>query len=196
MMSRGLTLAVLSAALVLSLVSYASAAQAFGHCLDVPLANPFDAKEYANGQAWYEIARTPFFFEDNLVCVNAHYTLNADGTVTVLNKGNDKTPAGVLKSIQGSATIPDPTKPASLMVKFPGAPVSAPYKIVMDSGSIALIYSCTAIGIEKFEYGWILSRTPTISDADYTATINAAAKVGIDVARFSKTLQGGDCKYE
>ena len=47
----------------------------------------FDVDRYAGH--WYEVARIDHFFEKGLVRTSADYSRNADGTVTVINRGFD-----------------------------------------------------------------------------------------------------------
>ena len=48
---------------------------------------PFDAQKYLG--KWYEMARLDYFFERNLDNVTAHYSLNDNGTIKVVNRGFD-----------------------------------------------------------------------------------------------------------
>ena len=50
-------------------------------------------------------------------------------------------------------------------------------------------YSLVTVGTPSRDYLWILSRTPTISAAQYEAAVNNATRQGFDTARLEKTVQ-------
>src|SRR4051812_32664432 len=72
---------------------------------------------------WYQIAALPQFFSFNAKCVTAEYSLNADGTIKVVNKqiGADGQPA----EITGKATVEPNSGNAKLRVGFFGIQPSA-----------------------------------------------------------------------
>lgn len=47
----------------------------------------FDVEKYMGH--WYEIARMGYYFERNVKHATADYSLNKDGTITVINRGYD-----------------------------------------------------------------------------------------------------------
>src|SRR4051812_1250160 len=59
-----------------------------------------DLKRYQG--TWYELARLPMFFQRNCVQSEAHYALNPDGSVEVLNRC--KTSDGTWQQARGTAT--------------------------------------------------------------------------------------------
>jgi apolipoprotein D and lipocalin family protein len=68
---------------------------------------------------WYEIARLDHRFERDLQAVTAQYSLNDDGTVTVVNSGFS-TEAGELKRVEGKAKFVGDPDTGHLKVSFFG----------------------------------------------------------------------------
>ena len=126
------------------------------------------------------------------------YTLNpSNGTVTVDNADNKGSPSGERNSFYGYAKQ---VSGGHFEVKFPPAPVYAPYDVVVLKGEAetgyeaAVIYSCTIL----YRSMWVLSRTPLLEGAvTYESLIMEAEKLGIDVKTLNMqmTHQGSDCKY-
>ncbi|CAH1802222.1 unnamed protein product [Owenia fusiformis] len=81
---------------------------------------------------WYQMYTSPVVlntFERDAVCVYAEYALRPDGkSISVFNANRVKVPTGPPKNITGYATLTD--QPGYLMVKFPVAPVAAPYIVI------------------------------------------------------------------
>jgi apolipoprotein D and lipocalin family protein len=65
---------------------------------------------------WYQVAHFPSFFLKNCERSTAEYSLNADGTIAVLNKCYKNNL--VKSSIQGTASAPNPSEPTKLKVDF------------------------------------------------------------------------------
>ncbi len=127
---------------------------------------------------WYEIARYPNFFETNCENVTAEYTLQEDGTVSVLNIC--RSGAGEeTERIEGTARVPDPDETAKLVVSFPSAPFPAPYWII----DLAPDYSYAVVGDPTRNFLWILSRTPTLDSALYESILGRIAELGYDTGR-------------
>jgi len=82
---------------------------------------------------WIQAYASPFVFstfERNGVCVAATYGLNDNGTISVFNQLRLSTYDGELQSIEGYATISDPSEPGKISVQFPQNIIPAPYWIV------------------------------------------------------------------
>lgn len=56
---------------------------------NVTAVTPFELNQYL--RQWHEIARLDHRFEQGLTQVSTHYSLNAAGSVKVLNRGFDQT---------------------------------------------------------------------------------------------------------
>lgn len=102
----------------------------FVNCLTT--VSEVDLNKYSG--LWIQVYSSPFVthtFEKNGVCVAATYGLNDDGTVSVFNQMRISSYDGELSTIQGYATIPDPSEPGQLSVKLgDNSFYGAPYWIV------------------------------------------------------------------
>lgn len=157
---------------------------------------PVDTLDLAKySGVWYEIARTPFFFERNCYCSTAKYTLNQDGTVGVENSCNWKSPNGEFNIAEGTATPVDDVKgtvtTGHLKVKL-GWWGSSSY-LVLDVDDD---YQYALVGSPDREHMWVLSRTPSLDDKIYYTLIDDAREQGYHVAKIIKTYQGPDCSTE
>ena len=157
---------------------------------------------------WYEIADSASFkelFEKGLQCTVANYTLQGSGNgtyVEVDNYGRYDSPTGPIKRAIGKALQ---VSGAKLKVKFPGAPVYAPYWIVDLLGdastgfSVSLVWSCSSVlGVFTFSNMWVLSRTPQLPAGVTLDDLYAkATALGIDVAslKMTPTAQPPTCLY-
>ena len=122
---------------------------------------------------WYEIARFDHSFERGVEQAKANYTLNEDGTIKVVNSGIKN---GKPKTAIGKGKVTD--TPALLRVSFFG-PFYADYRVMMIDDD----YAYALVGSGGADYLWILSRTPTISDAVKSALLVEARRRGYDTSK-------------
>jgi len=147
---------------------------------DIPAVSPVDLPRYAG--TWYEIARFDHSFERNLTHVTATYTLNDNGTVTVLNQGKKEGKASVAK---GKARLAGKNTPGILKVRFFG-PFGGLYKIIaLDTAGYQ--YSMITSGTRN--YLWILSRTPRMDEAIYQSLLERAKGFGFDLSGLIRVPQ-------
>ena len=145
----------------------------------LPVVPQLDLDRYA-GQ-WHEIARYPNFFERMCVGdVTAHYTRNADGTVSVVNACRKED--GSMQRAEGLARV---VAPARLEVRFAPAWLGFLPFVWGDYWVIDLApdYSHAVIGEPSREYLWILARNPRMDDATYARITGGLAALGYDPAR-------------
>ena len=112
---------------------------------------------------WYSIASIPTTFERSCVAgTTAEYTLLENGQIQVVN--TCYTSEGKKQVATGRAWIPDKETPTKLKVSFvkflwfwlfPGDY----WIIVLDPD-----YQYAVVGNPSYKYGWILSRSPQLSD--------------------------------
>ena len=106
---------------------------------------------------WYEIARLPHYFERDMDYVEAEYSLNADGTIRVENRGvrgNEK------RKIVGKAKLKFPKRQpltGELRVSFFG-PFYSDYRIL----ELPPDYGYAVVTGSDRDYLWILSRKPVM----------------------------------
>lgn len=109
---------------------------------------------------WYEVARLDHSFEKGLSNVTAEYTFREDGGITVVNKGrSDQT--GQWKTTAGKAYFVDDPGKGHFKVSFFG-PFYGSYVIFrLDE----IDYQYAFVTSYNKDYLWLLSRTPTVSNA-------------------------------
>lgn len=137
---------------------------------------------------WYEIASIPARFQRRCAYgTTATYTLQADGTVEVLNRCFDRDDQ--LVEARGLARTTD--EPAKLRVSFVslfGLPLfAAPYWVI----DLAADYSYAVVGHPSRTFGWILSRTPTLPEETLEGIFERLTVQGYDPAQFRMTEQKG-----
>jgi apolipoprotein D and lipocalin family protein len=135
----------------------------------------FDVEKYLG--KWYEIARLDYFFERNLNNTTAHYSMNRDGSLRVVNRGYNYKKYETTESI-GRARFAGSSSEGSLMVSFFG-PLYSSYNIVaLDSH-----YKYALVAGKNLDYLWILSRETTIPDKIRTQYLELAEEMGYDTEK-------------
>lgn len=125
---------------------------------------------------WYEIARFDFRFEKDLSHVTATYSLNEDGTVKVVNTGYN-TKKDKWQEALGKARFRGDNTVRALEVSFFG-PFYTGYNVL----KIDQEYTTALVGGKNFDYLWILSRTPEISEEVKQEYLEYAQALGYDVS--------------
>jgi len=160
----------------------------------------FDVEEYLG--TWYEIAKTPNFFEIGCASAKAKYSKINRTTISVVNTclgedGKKKTrtckEAGgrecrglndtIPPVINGKGIVVNPKFPAALRVSFPSEPEILPPAIPNY-----LVHStdyCTyaVVGDLQRKLLFILSRTPIMSKRLYNELINFSNNLGYDTSQ-------------
>lgn len=148
-------------------------------CVNIPkgvvAVKEFDVQRYLG--TWHEIARLDHSFERNLVNVSAIYSLNADGSLRVINRGFN-TKQNKWQAVEGRAYFVGAPNVGRLKVSFFG-PFYGGYNIIaLDKQGYAYALVCGS----NRSYLWILARQPEITPtvmADLTAKAKA---MGFDIA--------------
>ncbi|HCM35583.1 lipocalin family protein [Chryseobacterium sp.] len=136
--------------------------------------NQFDVNRYLG--TWYEIARFDYRFEKDLDNAMAQYSLNADGSVKVVNSGyNFKKEKWV--SVDGTAKFRGDRNTAALKVSFFG-PFYAGYNVVALED-----YKYALVAGKNLDYLWILSREKTVPDNVKQLFISKAQEIGYDTSK-------------
>ncbi len=123
--------------------------------------------------SWYEIARFDHSFERNMTQCTATYSLNADGTLRVMNRGIKN---GEQKESIGKAKTTETT--GLLRVSFWG-PFYSDYRVMMLDKD----YQYALIGSGSSKYLWILSRTPQLDATIKKNILNEATRRGYDISK-------------
>lgn len=145
-----------------------------------------DLSRYAG--LWYEIAKIPNRFQKSCIKnVKAEYSLNKDGSIAVKNSCVEED--GEINIANGTARIADKKTNAKLEVSF----VSifgwnlfwGDYWII----GLADDYSYAVIGHPEKKYGWILSRTQSLTEDKMKEAFTILEKSGYKKSDFKMTLQ-------
>lgn len=130
---------------------------------------------------WYEIARFPVWFERNCQAVTADYALNPDGTIAVVNTCRKGSPDGPKDVAEAVGRVISPGK---LEVNFvPWLPFTWGDYWVLH---IDRAYSYAVVGNPGGKSGWILARSPDLSQADYEKAISVLESMGYDTSRMER----------
>jgi apolipoprotein D and lipocalin family protein len=171
--------ATLLATLCLGLCALTASAQTPAPLNTVP---SVDVPRYMG--TWYEIAKYPNWFQKKCASsTSAHYSLQADGQVQVLNRC--KTANGEWSEALGQARQLGRANSPRLQVRFAPAWLSF---IPMVWGNYWIIdldpqYQWVVVSEPSREYLWILSRTPELPAATYQGLLDKLAANGFDLQR-------------
>lgn len=140
-----------------------------------------DLQRYAG--MWYEIANYPMTFQRQ--CVGdtvAHYMPREDGRIEVLNRCATK--GGDIDEADGVATAVPGSGNAKLEVSF-FWPFKGDYWVIgLDPD-----YRWSVVGTPTRKYLWILSRTPSLPQAELDRALDAARAQGYDLQPLQYTPQ-------
>ena len=147
-------------------------------CVAVPRpVSELDLNRYQG--TWFEVARMPNRFQKS--CVKhavARYQRLDSGRLSVKNQC--ETAKGKQKMAQGIARQPDPNEPGKLEVSFFRVfglrPIWGEYWVL----AIDADYTVAVVGDAKKKYAWVLSRTPTMSEARMQEAIGVLDRNGYD----------------
>lgn len=142
---------------------------------------------------WYEIATIPQSFQKACVKnVMAQYSLTDNGLIKVVNSCETK--SGKVKTAHARAKVIDKQTNAKLKVTFVKI-----FDWVFSLGGnywildLADDYSYVVVGDPTTEYGWILSRSQTLSPEYIERAKVVLEDNGYDLCKFKTTIQdGGD----
>ena len=126
----------------------------------------FDVQRYQG--TWYEIARLDHSFERNMTDVSARYTVQADGSVQVVNRGFN-TLKNEWKQAVGKALFTGDTDRGSLKVSFFGPFYGGYHVVALDPE-----YRWSMVVGPDREYLWILARDKQLDPALKAALLSQA----------------------
>lgn len=153
----------------------------------------FDPNQYTG--TWYEIARLDNRFEKGLEQVTANYTIEADGTLKVVNRGFDPQ-KNDWSVATGKAKFVDPansdgSRTGKLKVSFFG-PFYGDYTIL----EIDKPYYNYALVSSGRDYLWILSRTPQLPYPIKQHLMAKAKELGFATDQLLFIRQANQAEYE
>jgi len=132
---------------------------------------------------WYEVARLDHRFERGLSRVSAEYSLNADGTVRVRNRGFNAA-TGEWEEAIGKARFVDDAATGYLKVSFFGPFYGSYVVFELDPE-----YRHAFISGPDTSYLWLLSRTPTVDSTVYERFVERTAAAGFDTTALIRVEQ-------
>lgn len=146
---------------------------------DVPMTSMavFDAEKYAG--LWYEVARFPVSFQEGCRNTQADYTVES---ADVLDVRNACFRDGGLSVIRGSAKV---VGPGRLKVRLGAIPFASDYWVLWVDED----YQTAVVGVPSGRAGWILNRTPDISDDRLRAARAVLEFNGYDLSLLQLTEQ-------
>lgn len=154
--------------------------------VDISAVGDLDLDRYLG--KWYEIARFPNRFEEGCVGVTAEYGLREDGRISVTNTCRKTTLDGPVEQAEGEARI---VAPGQLEVLFAPQYLSFLPFVWGDYWVLDVTddYSVSVVGTPKGSTGWILARTPQLSDAEYERALAVLRENGYDTGAIERVLQ-------
>lgn len=140
----------------------------------VTAVTPFDVQRYQG--RWYELARLDHAFERGMTDVSATYTMQADGSVRVVNRGY--VPAtGQWREAVGKALFTGAPTTGSLKVSFFGPFYGGYHVVALDSG-----YRWALVLGPDIGYAWILARERQLPSDQRDAIVARAQALGVDTS--------------
>ena len=139
----------------------------------VSVVENFDVERYMG--TWYEIARLPQWFERNMNAVKAEYTLQADGTVKIVNTGIRD---GEIKRTEGVARFKEWKMIGSLEVSF-DKHFYSDYRIIR----LADDYHYAVVTGKTKDSLWILSRKPQLPQKELDEILSFLLGLDFDISK-------------
>jgi apolipoprotein D and lipocalin family protein len=148
---------------------------------DQPVAQNIDLQRYAGH--WYVIANIPYFAERGFVGSTFDISF-PDGKVRDVYTGyKNVLSVAPDRFVMNGYVMPN--SGGAYWRESPFWPLYLSYLIVYVDPT----YQTALVGYPGKAYGWVLSRSPTMSDADYQAALQRFAAAGYDVSKFKRVPQ-------
>lgn len=135
---------------------------------------------------WYVIASIPTFIERGAHNAIESYELVSDRQVATTFRFNDGAFDGPLRTYRPTGFVRDDPSNAVWGMQFIW-PIKADYRVMYLSDD----YTQTVIGRNKRDYVWIMARTPTIPEAEYTEIVRLVEAQGYDIQDLRRVPQDG-----
>ncbi len=137
--------------------------------------------------AWYVIASTPTFIDQESVNAIEHYELEEDGTISTTFTFRKGSIDGPERTYRPRGFIQPDGSNAVWGMQFIW-PIKADYQIVyLDED-----YSRVIIAREKRDLVWLMAREPNIPDEEYQTLLGRIIAMGYDAADLRLTPQQWD----
>ncbi|GAA5629172.1 outer membrane lipoprotein Blc [Brucella sp. NBRC 12953] len=169
-------LRLIAVASLVALVGCAGYAKSLTRQAGITPVRHFDSTRYLG--KWYELGRIENRFERGMTDTTAHYTLNRDGTIKVVNAGYD--PAkGKHREAVGKAKFVEGKDVGALKVSF-FPPFYGGYNIVAldEDYQWAIV-----VGPNPGKYFWVLSRQSKLTQSLKNEAIRVARDLNVDASK-------------
>lgn len=133
---------------------------------------------------WYVIANIPTFIEKGAHNAIESYEMNDDGTIATTFRFREGSFDGEVKTYHPTGFVEDDGSNAIWGMQFIW-PIKADYRIVYLNDD----YTQTIIGRQQRDYVWIMARTPSIPEKDYTDLLQLLETEGYDISKIQKVPQ-------
>jgi len=133
---------------------------------------------------WYVIANIPTFIERDAHNAIESYQLVSDRQVATTFRFNQGSFDGPVKVYRPTGFVSDDPSGAIWGMQFIW-PIKADYRIIYLNDD----YTQTVIGRNQRDYVWIMARTPSIPEADYSAIVELVGEQGYDTAKIRPVPQ-------
>ena len=130
---------------------------------------------------WYVIATIPTFLEKDAYNPVETYQMSSDGSIATTFTFNKGSLNGPEKIYRPRGFVEDKSTNAIWGMQFIW-PIRADYRIVYLDDT----YQQTIIGRTSRDYVWIMARTPTISQKDYSSLVARVDSLGYDLDDLQK----------
>ncbi len=134
---------------------------------------------------WYEIASFPAFFQRGCQCTTAHYRLLPKDKIDVWNRCYKGKSLKLSEAVGRAWRAKNDKGNSKLKVSF-FWPFSGDYWVLYISKG----YRRAVVGSPNRKYLWFLSRTPSISRAQYRKLLQVAKTEGYATGKLRRTFQG------
>lgn len=130
---------------------------------------------------WYVLAVIPTLIETEAYNAIENYKLDSDGTIATTFTFNKGSLDGDVKTYHPRGFVVDGTGNALWGMQFIW-PIKAEFIIAhLDEA-----YSQTIIARSARDYVWIMARTPTVSEAEYSKLTSIVSNMGYDMSKLRK----------
>ncbi len=133
---------------------------------------------------WYVIANIPTFIEKGAHNAIESYEMNDDGTIATTFRFRKDSFDGDIKTYHPTGFVEDDGSNAIWGMQFIW-PIKADYRIVYLNEE----YTQTIVGRQQRDYVWIMARTPSIPEKDYSELLQLLETEGYDISTIQKVPQ-------
>jgi apolipoprotein D and lipocalin family protein len=152
------------------------------HLPPIPTVEQVDLPRFMGD--WYVIACIPTFIEKDVYNGVENYQLEADGSINTTFTFKQGGFDGPAKRYNPHGFVVENSGNAIWGMQFIW-PIKAEYRIVYLDAQ----YQQTIIARNARDYVWLMARTPSIPDADYTTLVTKIKDMGYDISKLVKIPQ-------